>query len=75
MICGRCEVAEGKLCRCDLEQAITDALPGRRERVATAVLSGFAEGVTRRGDDVATDAAVEAVRWADALIAELDRTK
>lgn len=53
--------------------ARTERAKLRRERIATAVLAGFAEGVNVSGDDVAQSSAVEAVRWADALIEELDR--
>lgn len=51
----------------------------RRERIATAVLSGFAalSSGSRMAEDLiplpAFAAAMAAVRWADALIAELDK--
>lgn len=41
----------------------------RRERIATAVMAGFAANP----DDSAAGTAALAVKWADALIAELDK--
>lgn len=49
-------------------------LAERRERIATAVLAGFAaKPVDQEADDLDGVAAQAAVEWADALIAELDR--
>lgn len=51
----------------------------RRERIATAVLAGFAANShgsspwMRDGRCIAGDPAKEAVSWADALIAELEK--
>lgn len=46
----------------------------RRERIATAILSGFAAAASARdAEDWRVDAVRLAVIWADALIAELDK--
>lgn len=61
------------------QRALAETLPDRRERIATAVLAGLvtadlAHGVSWSGNVTMDDACVrEAVAYADALIAELDR--
>lgn len=57
------------------EAAVQQALRDRRERIATAVLSGLARKAGWKEDaDLYSDAAARMARiWADALIAELDK--
>lgn len=46
----------------------------RRERIATAVLAGFANSKPAFGAEFITEGCIKtAVEWADALIAELDK--
>lgn len=55
-------------------------LPERRERIAAAVLGGFAakygtEGRPTLGNDYSLSPVAAALAWADALIAELDKPR
>lgn len=68
-----------------LESAVKKSYVPRRERIATAVLAGFASQpdeavIPERGEAVGVAVAraqraivVAAIQWADALIAELDK--
>lgn len=55
-----------------VSQALKLAEVPRRERIATAVMAGFAAGIPE-SERLAIPPSEEAVEWADALIAELDK--
>ena len=60
-----------------IKQAIHEDMKDRRERIATAVLAGFAAdpncGPCEDREREIRSLAVSATQWADALIAELDK--
>ena len=61
-----------------VKQAIHEDAKDRRERIATAVLAGFAADPNTSAINVPREQAIRrlaiaAVEWADALIAELDK--
>lgn len=72
-IAGRAPAERGDVLA--IEEAVRDLSVPRRERIATAVLAGMAASpdpaVWRNADEA--DVFRLAVRWADALLAELDK--